>query len=805
MKKLIDILTVKSFLLFQTLFFTAYQTIAAESCSENAIPIISSWTHTANPDQSLLFIGDLFPLDSEINFEGSDNAHFSGKTQWVDKTHILVTLPNSIKKDIYSLRIGKDNCWSIPVFINAPELWWNYPAIPKPNEKVRLFGRNLAYLENSHPAVYLQSTDHPEISKWINASVQNQYALTFKWPNDITSGQWQIRVATASKVQRGWSDPLVIEVNPAVNEVINKIQVSNIADLLNTISQLSHTKDKTEIHLAAGAYELGKTLFIPENIQLVGAGKEKTILKIVKDLHSIKGLVGEGLPFSKGIEQSPIELYNIGSVAKTAILVAGSNSGLSNLALIGNKSTQIGISISGTVKNPLHNIKLSEIKISHLSKKGVELSLEAILARYVHGLEIKDSTLYGNGAAIFLEHISDSAIVNNQVTGLSEGVIYTREGIVKHCIIEGNTYLPTQVENLSGVRAIYMSTQYGSVYENYIANNKGAHFHPPKGTEQDRGEAILIESSLSHPYYGTPAKVGNNFIVLPDKEVDWQALNNKEKRGTLPSGYFIIVVSGRGQGQIRQVLSLEDRTLHLSKPWVVNPDENSIIVISEAVYRNLILNNKISDSLSGIQLWITGADNIIAGNELSDTKREGILLYGELGRKPSEFKLNPKQDDLSYPFGNLHRAGYNSGIGVSYFNEVHNNKVINSKIGISIAVDDFRTRVGGIAFPISVGNKVWNNQIDTTSKEGITVGLRGSPVGSIKNKGYSLLGNIIEQNIVKNIPKTYNSDMRSQASVLRENIFYLKSKELLKNIKESELPILNLKDSISIQENNIIK
>jgi nitrous oxidase accessory protein NosD len=671
-------------------------------------------------------------------------------------------------------------------------------------EQVRLFGRNLAYPEEAaHPVVYLNPAGSGK-GRWLDATVDGRYALAFKWPEDLNPGRWQVRVATGRGIRMSWSAPLSLEVRTPAKSA-DRVQVRDVKDLRQALSRLAKEDGSNIIYLAAGAFNLHEPLVLPAGVQLVGSGAEQTILRFVRPLSGTKGLVKTPGSFAETIRAPDLQPGRSGPSARAAVLLFDSDSGLSNLSIIGNASTQIGVAIAGTQTKPVHRIRLIGIRIAGLgSEKGTHGQTAAVLARHVQELEVRNSALYGNGPALFLEDVADSAILNNKLTGLGEGVISAREGGVRHCVIEGNRFIE-QKGGIAGVRALWISTLFGSSYENYIAHNQGAHFRPPPGTDQNRGEAILLETALSHPYFGHPIRVDSDSVTLPKQGVDWDLLDaNLDRRGTPLEHYFVIVLSGRGQGQVRRVTERNRRTLHLERPWRVMPDANSIMVVTELFHRNLIINNEITDAMTGVQLWINGIENIIANNHLENLQREGILLLGNaLGRRnPLSSPSGPNRTPI-WPFGSQNRSGFNAGIGPSYFNEVHGNTVKNALIGISVAAGDFRTRSGPVTWPISMGNTVHSNRVGDVRTWGIYIGTRHQSGNVKKIPGFSALGDIVEDNFVRNALRAYGEDARTQAAVFRRNVadFW----QTL-NSKSAGLVLAPEREGrIVIQENNIFK
>ena len=59
--------------------------------------------------------------------------------------------------------------------------------------------------------------------------------------------------------------------------------------------------------------------------------------------------------------------------------------------------------------------------------------------------------------------------------------------------------------------------------------------------------------------------------------------------------------------------------LLLDRPWRVVPDTGSLILVTPLFYRNLVVENEPRDGMSGIQLWYTCVENVVAAYETART------------------------------------------------------------------------------------------------------------------------------------------------------------------------------------------
>lgn len=726
------------------------------------VPTVAAWTSTAAAGDAVFLTGEGFTNERRLQVRVQGDRRTQEITpRWTDGRYLLATLPDDLPPGPLSARVGQGDCWSDAFPLNAPALWWAWPAIASPTGTLRLFGRDF---DSGPVRIYLA----PALGgggRWLDPAHRDRYALDLELPADLAAGRYQLSLQTSDGDAAQHSDSVAIQV--AVPPAPARVrEVADVDALLLALDEL--TPVGGTIHLSAGHYRLREPLRIPAGVTLIGAGMEQTVLIFGDALPTTPGLVKPGVAFEKFRQMPDLLPGQQGLGARAAVLLFGSGSGLEQLTIDGAGVAEQGAAIAGTKAKPLQQVSLRKLRVHGLAPfQGAYGQTQAVLARHVRGLEVRDSELMGNGPALFLEDVADSAIVGNRLAGQGEGIVTVREGGIRHCVIENNRLLSKPDGAPQAIRAIWISTLFGSSYENIITGNVGADFHPPPGTDQNRGEAILFETALTHPYFGQPAGATADSVTLPHKGPDWTLLdNNLSTRGTRLEDYFVVVVDGHGQGQARRVIGRRGETLLLQQPWRVKPDTGSTVLITELFYRNLIVNNEIRDAMTGVQFWINGVENVIAGNRLTDFTAEGILLLGAASG-------GPQTQPPFWPIPGHNLAGFNRGIGPNYFNEVLGNTISGAQTGINISVGDFRLLRGPINWPLSMGNTVHGNVVEQSRGNGIWTGMRGKwNAPFAQTQGYSLIGNLIERNEVRQAQTSFGGDERSMGAVFRHNLVH---------------------------------
>ena len=91
----------------------------------------------------------------------------------------------------------------------------------------------------------------------------------------------------------------------------------------------------------------------------------------------------------------------------------------------------------------------------------------------------------------------------------------------------------------------------------------------------------------------------------------------------------LYVLSGRGAGQYRAIVSYSDRELNIDRPWLVEPDESSVVSIGGFNGRHLIIGNEAEDAGTLVQLYPPNCECIVAENR--GIHSGGISSLSKLG------------------------------------------------------------------------------------------------------------------------------------------------------------------------------
>ena len=178
-----------------------------------------------------------------------------------------------------------------------------------------------------------------------------------------------------------------------------------------------------------------------------------------------------------------------------------------------------------------------------------------------------------------------------------------------------------------------------------------------------------------------------------------------------------------------------------------------------------MVNNEITDGMSGVQLWIGCVENIVADNIIRRQRRQAVFIYGT---QRTAATAVPRM--------------WNSGIGPCYYNIVEGNEIGECATGIAMAGS---RSLGAMAFasgitaepqpgpmdwPLLLGNVVRGNSCATIRGNGIEggggrPGDDGTPV---------TVGTVVEFNLVRDALRSgiYLGGTASSSTVRRNHVYF---------------------------------
>jgi hypothetical protein len=481
---------------------------------------------------------------------------------------------------------------------------------------------------------------------------------------------------------------------------------------------------------------------------------------------------------------------------RAVVWLQGDGAAIENLNVLGDARVNIGVVVRSP--DPLKWITGARVELVTVAdidgKQGENCGL---LVHNVDRFHVAQSSLCGR-TPLFITGARRSEFSGNYLIpvtrfgGNAEAAILGRTEPIEQCIIEANRVKSPRDAEAGGPttrRLLWFSTGHGSVAHNYIAYNgvmgvdragdvgAGApRFGGVAGTDQNVGEMILFEGNHRTMYFGPLAGADPSSVTLPAtvpptpagrlgsvtrKELAHDDAGNEtpfwppdvdDGTDEPPIGaYFVTVFSGRGQGQTRRVTSRQGTRLKLDRDWAVPPAAGSVVAVGTAFYRNLIVGNHTPDGMTGVQLWISCVENVVAGNSIARQRKPGLFFYANGTTLASSMPRT-----------------WNRGISPLFWNVAEGNRAEECSAGALVTSGD----EGGlpVEFPRALGNVLRFNSFVRSRTDGVV--LTGGGAAGGKGTSASVVGTIVEFNVVRDALTAYHAGGGCDAVVFRRNHAY---------------------------------
>lgn len=647
---------------------------------------------------------------------------------------VTVDVPESVKADIFEV-IATNNYGSATVFVNAPEPRWILDTTAFKGMTVGIYGRNMDASEFCAPkatAVQLVNTSTgglvtPEVTE------SNPFAVRFKIQNE-PEGEYYLEVRTMEG--KPWvrlqgytlsivektedSDPLGLGVSWARD--FNWSNKVNAASVGITGDGTTDQTDAINAQINAIADAGGGVLFFPDgtysftqlrmraNVVIQGESKEGTILSYI-------GTGGNGVI----CEPDAVSQGRFG-FANLKFTTPDDCAGItSNLQLM---------SLGNPWGTPIQNLTATRIFLFNLDL-DFSLTNTKIISSIVTGASgkalISGCSFKGYNFAPYSPYIKDELVVTNNSFDYTAGFIALR---AKRFVFEDNTITGHYIEyphtDPNGLHGLATNPGGGWVTEhNYWAGNTMQHI----GTKSNDGETLLGESPLSHYLSGHVIRADANSALL-GIDLKVPGVNYKDARN---DEWQIIIINGKGLGQIRKLASMTDKSVTVDSPWDIIPNSTSKFVLLRTNMDLTFYNNLNVDATVGICFYMNSYDNIIA-----DNTGEDILAMSAAARQ-----LDPNLIPNIEPnyFINIKRnimTGKSWNYGTSY-------------IGLTMYSDS------DPSMPKMYGSEIKGNSIDRAGHEEKFDIIQKQPAGIVMSYAYpvnvtgrGIYATLVEGNTVKN-------------------------------------------------------
>jgi Pectate lyase superfamily protein len=345
--------------------------------------------------------------------------------------------------------------------------------------------------------------------------------------------------------------------------------------------------------------------------------------------------------------------------------------GMANLSLTAPANPNLLLSTGTLTGDPLTSGHLFFNNVNFTSTSDATGGAEYMFSVAGPDIQVYNSDFLSGSNQVFDMYFGDGGIVSgnhfvlNNWTGL--GITDSQNEIFEGNMTDSQDPLDrTKDGNLagSGLSVSRGNSQWGQsavsrdIYIGYNTfQNMGSNDQQIITTDGDGGAYLG----------GVASSTASTLTLAADPAWNWMGTTN-------PQASVMAIVFGTGVGQYSFVKSYQGRTINLSTPLSVQPDETSVVVIAQYELNMTIAHNTITNTLGGSIVLGDALEGVIEDNVLTNSG-QGILLsaFGPYGG-PAAFgpvmNTDVLRNTLSMGAGNLialDKGNYIWGIGIQDF------------------------------------------------------------------------------------------------------------------------------------------
>ncbi|MDZ8117757.1 glycosyl hydrolase family 28-related protein [Pontiella agarivorans] len=697
--------------------------VDADYVIPDGAPQIAEWIRANQPGDTLALTGENFSLKA-AGEEGGKTCFtvYAGDESLIDASILRldgrlcsIMLPETLpKNDMYLMWPCNAEGYGRPVAINKAELWWVGFDKVVAGDYFSVYGRNVS-LGGGKSYLFVENYG------WIESVSANPFKATFVVPEELEEGSRRIWLHNGHGRAFGWSAEASIEVEPA-KEWSSKI--FNVIDFGADGGDSFSDSEAIGKALSAAEKVPGSTVYFPEGIYLVDSVVECRSDKIVcgdgmgKSVIRSAGAFPAWKPVLAAKDNAVIRDLTIECTAvldgADAVTVGGSGTSFLRVefSALRDEERRSILDITGSIYTTITECRF--IQVNDVNLTG------ATQARFrgctFLGTEDCNQmvTLKGSQYIDFSECFAgnyDETDASGSF-GWCKGRWLTGAGPSKDCYFGLNqteNMLPRQsTPYVEGISPSYIGA-YEKVddrlgqqiwrFDNLpeVANGRKGRLHITESPDGDllrsyeikeridtsTGELILaVEDWVSKKpsdlnckvelrdtvdqnsgeqimFEGLVTRFRGNPVEVSDYKVRFDRLSVSN------GPRMVSVVQGKGVGQSRRIMSLDETTgeVILEEPWNVIPDTESVLTVGNYLSRVVVYGNALDGRPYGATTDKTASTGAQAYGGASD-----FIVYGNVFTE-LESGFN------NFGYGSFEFDGIHSTVAPNYFNVFESNLV----------------------------------------------------------------------------------------------------------------------------------
>ena len=521
--------------------------------------------------------------------------------------------PLDVEKQVITVNIGHhfrpmalwvqtSEGFSKPVLVDVPKPFWinRHTAVPGDVLYMYGFGLHLIYRKTY---VVLKSVSAAHFAKVVTMArarrVRDPRLVHFEVPRDAAPGRYDVYVHNSRGGAYGWRKAGTVNVvrpKPTKHTIVNArtfgAKGDGLADDGDALGKAMGAAAKTGgvVFLPPGTYRTDETLIVPSNVTLRGSGRDNTIV--------------EGFGYDPLADRvawhtqhdapgTPVIRMNDHTTLERLTVTGACSKGPGGFALVEAVPRQMAFPLTA--------------EVCDLTVRDCRLVAQGDLA--TGRAPYRGRTLYFGPTCRRVQFLSNEVhggVTTFQVTRLD--MIGNKfhggnvSGRMWDSLVDANLFVDTPTRFLLYPRR-HCHIRFNEIHQAF------------RGTWCNAEEIFLVHGGFQK-HFGFATGAGP--ATLTDSKHNWKPGQRE--------GETVLIVSGRGFGQYRQVEDNTRDTLKLETPWRVVPDRTSEYVVSPMFVENDFYAN-LNNTSSRLSLWLDVVANIVDMHR--DVHAKGSDIWGQ--------------------------------------------------------------------------------------------------------------------------------------------------------------------------------
>jgi hypothetical protein len=508
------------------------------------------------------------------------------------------------------------------MLIDAPQVDWSQPTklLPglaeneaAPGSTIQIIGRNFLLTPESlgRVRVALLSKDGQIVP--LAVSRPDKYSITARVPMSLAAGAYQIWVHNGYGGPDGWGGGLVLNIKapsawpPAIFNVMDfGARGDNVTDDSGALRGALNAADRNGggvVYFPAGAYRLNGWFLIPKRVVLRGEAQGLTFLKWPETAPASTAAFLPSVLYSAG-EFGVENLTLVASDAQTILRDLSWDalqSGKAPLPELQKYLTQPGTERDVFLRNvdfqllyyarrPPNPASDPRWSLNGFGWKNNEL-IKVIALDGIHNLEISDCRFVG-GTERVLDAVNARFFDNrfdNQWATLSWTDLGGQYVTFQNNVLNGASGWSS---GLIALRYIYCAYNRSN---NIVSGEREALTLDVNSIIGRRTpvEWRGLKLPVVKPWIGHVSSDNGMSVRLPAAHLPPHAYH----------GLDLLVLAGRGAGEYRRISDNSEDSIAVSAPWMVDPDQTSVVLAFQLPGRGIFYRNQAEDTSVLFQIW----------------------------------------------------------------------------------------------------------------------------------------------------------------------------------------------------------